>query len=76
MTIDQTLLACIRKADFDYNLIENGDRILVGLSGGKDSMALVHVLNNYRKFKDKNFTFVAVFLDIGFSLIHRKKMEE
>ena len=52
MTIDQTLLACIRKADFDYNLIENGDRILVGLSGGKDSMALVHVLNNYRKFKN------------------------
>ena len=76
MTIDQTLLACIRKADFDYNLIENGDRILVGLSGGKDSMALVHVLNNYRKFKDKNFTFVAVFLDLGFSFPHRKEMEE
>lgn len=66
MTDDQTLLACIRKADFDFGLINDGDRIMVGLSGGKDSMVLVRILNNYRKFRDKNFSFVAVFLDLGF----------
>lgn len=66
MTIEQTILACIRKADFDFGFIEKGDKILVGLSGGKDSMALVHVLNTYKKFRDKDFDFVAVYLDLGF----------
>jgi tRNA 2-thiocytidine biosynthesis protein TtcA len=66
MNSEKTLLACIRKADFDYGLIEKGDRILVGLSGGKDSMTLVSLLNTYRKFSDKDFTFVAAFMDLGF----------
>ena len=38
----RTLLACIRKADQTYNLINHGDKIVVGLSGGKDSMALLY----------------------------------
>ena len=60
------ILASISRADYDYNLIEDGDRIAVGVSGGKDSMLLLKVLKNYQMFKTKNFTFEAVFLDLGF----------
>lgn len=66
MNSERKLLACIRKADFDYGLIEKGDRILLGLSGGKDSMSLARLLNTYRRFSDKEFTFVAAFMDLGF----------
>ena len=41
----QKLLSKIRQAINDYNLIEDGDKIAVGLSGGKDSLTLLHLLN-------------------------------
>ena len=44
------ILGCIRKADQDYHMIQKGDRILVGLSGGKDSLMLAHALGLYQKF--------------------------
>ena len=48
----RTILACIRKADKQYNLINHGDKIMVGLSGGKDSMLLTYALSLYQKFSD------------------------
>ena len=41
-------LGCIRKADTDFSLIEDGDHIAIGVSGGKDSLLLLHAL----KFHD------------------------
>ena len=49
------ILASISRADYDYNLIEDGDKIAVGVSGGKDSMLLLKVLKAYQKFKTKKF---------------------
>jgi len=76
MKSERIMLACLRKADFDYGLIEKGDKIMLGLSGGKDSMALAHLLHTYQKFSDKDFTFVAAFMDLGFPNPEDKAMEE
>ena len=59
------ILGCIRKADQDYHMIAKGDRILVGVSGGKDSLMLAHALALYQKFTQDKFELVAATLDLG-----------
>jgi len=61
------VLGCLRKADNDYNLINNGDRICVGISGGKDSSILLYCLNLYKMFSKKDFEVIGVHLNLGFS---------
>jgi len=62
----RTVLACIRKADQMYNLINHGDKIMIGLSGGKDSVALTYALSLYQKFSHTDFVIQPVMLDLGF----------
>ncbi|NLB49035.1 MAG: tRNA 2-thiocytidine biosynthesis protein TtcA, partial [Erysipelotrichia bacterium] len=62
----RTILARLRQADQKYNLINNGDKILIGLSGGKDSVALTYALSLYRKFSHTDFCIQPVILDLGF----------
>ena len=71
----RTLLACIRKADQTYNLINHGDKIVVGLSGGKDSLALLYCLNLYRKFSHTEFEIQPVTLDLGFPSFNKEPLE-
>lgn len=61
------ILAAIRRADETFNLIENGDRIAIGISGGKDSIVLFYALTLYQKFSNKDFEIVPIMLDLGFS---------
>ncbi len=70
------ILAALRKADQDYNLIEDGDEILIGVSGGKDSLTLVKALSLYRYFSSKNFTFYPVYLDLGFGEVDTSSIEK
>ena len=72
----RTLLACIRKADQTYNLINHGDKIIIGLSGGKDSLALCYALNLYQKFSHTDFIIQPVTLDLGFPGFNRKPLDE
>ena len=54
------------KAIVDYAMLENGDRVMVGLSGGKDSWALMQALDVLRQRAPINFTLIAVNVDSGY----------
>jgi len=60
------ILAALRQGDETYDLLSENDRVIVGVSGGKDSLLLVYALHLYRKFAHKNFEMRPVMLDLGF----------
>lgn len=61
------ILGNIRKADADFGMIEDGDKIAVGVSGGKDSMTLLYALHLYQKFSHVKFDLIGITLKLGFS---------
>ena len=61
------LLSYTRRAVDDYKMIEDGDRIAVGVSGGKDSLALLSALANMRLFYPKKYEIIAITVDMGFA---------
>ena len=62
----QKLLSRVRSCVDRYSMIEDGDRIAVGVSGGKDSLALLCVLSELRKFYPEKYDLCALLLDMGF----------
>ena len=61
----QKLLSKTRQAINDFNMINDNDKIAVGLSGGKDSVTLLHILKNYQKFSPQKFDLIAITLNPG-----------
>ena len=60
------ILSFLRRAVDDYNMIEDGDNIAVGVSGGKDSVALMLALNSLKRFYPKKFNLTAITVSMGF----------
>ena len=66
----------VTKAITEYKLIENGDRVMVGLSGGKDSWALLQILDVLRRRAPIDFSLVAVNVDSGYEGYEHEKLAE
>ncbi len=64
----QKLLGLMRRCIDDYNMISAGDRIAVGVSGGKDSLVLLTLLAGLRSFFNKPYELQAVTIDMGLGM--------
>lgn len=60
------VLSYVRRGVDDYNMIEEGDRIAVGVSAGKDSLTLLCAMADLRRFYPKKFELCAITIDMGF----------
>lgn len=62
----QKILSRLRKAITDYKLIDDGDKIAVGVSGGKDSLTLLTALKAFQRFSPNKFELCAITVDLNF----------
>lgn len=72
----QRVLSLVRKACDDYKMIDEGDKIAVGISGGKDSLTLLTAMANLRRFYPKKFELYAITVDLGFDNLNLDKIKE
>ena len=63
----QKMLSVMRKGITEYKMIKDGDKIAVGVSGGKDSVALLKILAEYKKFSPEKFDLLAISVDLDFT---------
>jgi len=73
--LTKRLMHLLGKAIHDWRMIENNDRILVGISGGKDSLALFHLLVSLKKKAPVAFELIPVYIDPGFDNSFVKKLD-
>ena len=71
----QQLLSYTRKAVDTYKMIEDNDKIAVGVSGGKDSLALLQALHGLRRFYPRPFSLIAITVDLGFGIQELDKIK-
>ena len=71
----QRMLSYIRKAIDDYSMIEDGNKIAVGLSGGKDSITLLMGLKALQRFYDKKFDLIAISVNPGFDFFNSEFLQ-
>lgn len=72
----QKILSHLRKAIEEYKMIDNGDKIAVCLSGGKDSITLLYALKALQRFYPKKFDIIAISIDPGFKHFNTKLLED
>lgn len=72
----QQLLSFTRKAVDDYRMIQEDDKIAVGISGGKDSLTLLYALAHLRIFYPNKFDIVAITVDLGWGNFDLDKIKE
>ena len=64
----QKLMGLVRRCVDDYDMIKAGDKIAVGVSGGKDSVVLLRLLAGLREYFDKPFELAAITIDMGLGM--------
>jgi len=69
------ILGVMRKAIEEYKMIKEGDKLAVGVSGGKDSMLLLEALRRFQTFSPYKFDLLAVTVDLGFETQGIDKLE-
>lgn len=62
----QKMLSVMRKGITKYNMIKTGDKIAVGISGGKDSVTLLKLLAEYKNFSPEKFELIGITVDLNF----------
>lgn len=72
----QKVMSYVRRAIDDYHMIEDGDKIAVGISGGKDSLVMLYALHGLKRFYPKKFEIHAVTVDLGFNNLNLDKIVE
>ncbi len=72
----QTITGRLRRAIDDYNMIEEGDKIAVALSGGKDSITLLYALHNLKRFYPKHFEIMAITIHPDSDTFKTDKLEK
>lgn len=72
----QQVMSYVRRAIDDYHMIGEGDRIAVGISGGKDSLTLLYALHGLMRFYPKTFSIHAVTVDLGFENLNLDRIRE
>lgn len=72
----QQLYSLVRKAIDDFHMIEEGDRIAIGISGGKDSLTLLYALAGLRRFYPKHFELEAITVSLGFEGFDTSRISE
>jgi tRNA 2-thiocytidine biosynthesis protein TtcA len=68
----------MEKAILEYRMIEKGDRVMVGVSGGVDSLVLVKLLKERKNYIEPDFSITAVHIDLGFEKVkeYQEKLED
>ena len=72
----QKILGYLRKAIENYNMIEDGDKIAVALSGGKDSITLLMGLKALQRFFPKKFELIAISINPGFEFFNSEFLKD
>lgn len=72
----QTITGQARRAIDDYNMIDEGDKIAIGLSGGKDSLTLLHALYNLKRYYPKKFDIMAITIHPGSDTFKTDELEK
>ena len=72
----QQILSPLRKAIEEYNMIEEGDKIGVALSGGKDSISLLVGMKALQRFYPKKFELIAISINPGFEFFNKDFLEK
>lgn len=71
----KSLMRCVGRAIADYDMIRDGDRIMLGLSGGKDSLSLLHILKHLQSYAPVRFELAALTVDPMIEGFHPEQLK-